>query len=107
MYNVCRGRTNTMRRVTMWTVMRIRMWMIIMMALSTVMTRIMIMGKRECLRLVGYMEKFLRRDHGKFFGQEKGTECRFIGAVSEFRSRTKTVVEIHECGNWQTNSMII
>ena len=55
MYNVCRGRTNTMRRVT---VMRIRMWMIIMMTLSTVMTKIMIMVRRESLRLVGYREKF-------------------------------------------------
>ena len=75
MYNVCRGRTNTMRRVTMWTVMRIRMWMIIMMALSTVMTKIMIimiMVRKECLRQVGYMEKFLRRDHGKFSGRKKG-----------------------------------
>ena len=72
MYGGCWERTIVMRRVTMWTVMRIRMWMIIMMALSTVMTKIMIMVRRECLRQVGYMEKFLRRDHGKFFGKKKG-----------------------------------
>ena len=85
----------------MWTVMRIRMWMIIMMLLSTVMTKIMIMVRRESLRLNS------KEGSRKVFRQEKGTECRFIGDESEFRSRTKTVVKIHERENWQSNSMII
>ena len=58
----------------------------------------------EASRLYGEISKEGSR---KVFRQEKGTECRFIGDESEFRSRTKTVLEIHECGNWQTNSMII
>ena len=57
----------------------------------------------EASRLQG---EILRRDHGKFFGRKKGTECRFIGDESEFRSRTKTVVEINERGNWQTSRQI-
>ena len=68
-------------------------------------------GRRESLRLVCYRErrgkeKILMMDRGEFFGQEKGTKCRFIGDKSEFRSRTKTVVEINERGNWQTSRQI-
>ena len=58
----------------------------------------------EASRLYGEISKEGSRE---VFRQEKGTECRFIGDESEFRSRTKTVVEIHERRNWQTNSMII